>query len=129
MTYCGFSFEACRTDPLRSVDEVISFVMTPVTLPASEFHDTWSPTRNLLPITVLLEERSVVSHDRLLGSGLLSWRGVDWMPAYRGMTGQLAETRHLRRAVCWPRWRPPRVCPGARRSARPRRRVSAQAAS
>src|SRR6516164_179238 len=56
MTYCGLSRDACLIRPFRSVSDVIVFTITPVTLPASEFHDTRSPRRNLRPMGFLPEQ-------------------------------------------------------------------------
>ncbi len=41
--YCGSSFEAWTVYPLNVISEITFFLTVPRTLPASEFHSTWSP--------------------------------------------------------------------------------------
>ena len=51
------SFEACLMYPSKNVGEMISLVMMPATRPASEFHETRSPTRNLPPTVSSLRKQ------------------------------------------------------------------------
>src|SRR5699024_11605790 len=44
ISYWGSSAEALRVWPLYSKSEVCTLITFPETRPASEFHDTWSPT-------------------------------------------------------------------------------------